>query len=228
MYDFEKGEILLIDKPQGWTSFDVVAKIRNAIRKYTGKKVKVGHAGTLDPMATGLLIIATGKKTKEINSLQILDKEYIATIKFGATTPSYDAETQPDKFFPTSHLTEKLIEETLKNFLGKQKQIPPKYSAKKIKGKKAYQLARQGKDFEMKPVEVEFKEIEILSLSLPDELTVRLIVSKGTYIRSFAYDLGVKLNTGAYLTALRRTKIGQFSINQAISIEDFLQQLNLK
>ncbi len=228
MWDFEKGEILLIDKPQGWTSFDVVAKIRNAIRKYTGKKIKVGHAGTLDPMATGLLIIATGKKTKEINSLQLLDKEYIATIKLGATTPSDDAETQPDNFYPTKHITEDLIKETLNSFLGKQKQIPPKYSAKKIKGKKAYQLARQGKDFEMKPVEVEFKEIEILSLSLPDELTVRLVVSKGTYIRSFARDLGQNLNSGGYLTALRRTKVGSFSINQAISIEDFLQQLNLK
>ncbi len=223
IFDFVNGEILLIDKPKDWTSFDVVAKVRNIIRKHTGIKVKVGHAGTLDPMATGLLILATGKKTKLINQLQNLDKEYIAHIRLGATTPSYDAETPIDKYYPTDHINEQLVIETVQSFLGKQLQVPPKYSAKKIHGKKAYDLARQGKDFQMQPVEIEYKEIEILSLSLPNEIVLRLVVSKGTYIRSFAYDLGKKLDSGAYLTGLRRTRIGDYSVNDAVSIEQFQQ-----
>ncbi len=219
--DFSGGQILLIDKPKDWTSFDVVAKVRNLITKYTGQRVKVGHAGTLDPMATGLLILATGKKTKMLQDLQSLDKEYIATIKFGATTPSFDADTPIDKIYPVEHLTQELIEKTLKQFTGKQLQYPPKYSAKRLKGKRAYDLARKGKDFELKPVEIEIKQIQILSLNLPTELTLKLKVSKGTYIRAFARDLGFKLNTGAYLTFLRRTAIGQYSVNEAITISEF-------
>ncbi len=219
--DFAGGQILLIDKPSGWTSFDVVAKVRNLITKYTGQRVKVGHAGTLDPMATGLLILATGKKTKSLHALQMQDKEYIATIKFGATTPSFDADTQIDKIYPVEHLTQELIEKTLKQFLGKQLQYPPKFSAKRLKGQRAYNLARQGKDVELKPVEIEIKEIQILSLNLPTELTVKLKVSKGTYIRAFARDLGFKLNTGAYLTYLRRTAIGAYNVDDALTIKEF-------
>ncbi len=227
-YNFIEGEILLIDKPHGWTSFDVVAKVRNQIRRLVGQRVKVGHAGTLDPMATGLLILATGKKTKMINQLQGLDKEYIATILLGATTPSYDAETPVMQTYPTDHITAELVEEKAKSFLGKQLQIPPKYSAKKIKGKKAYDLARQGKDFQMKAIQVEYKEIEILSLSLPHEIIIRLVVSKGTYIRSFAHDLGQKLGSGAYLAGLRRTRIGSYSVEEAMSIEQFIDSLKTK
>jgi len=220
-FNFIEGEILLFDKPKGWSSFDLVRKVRSLISKLYGKKIKVGHAGTLDPMATGLLILATGKKTKILNQLQGLDKEYIATIKIGATTPSYDAETSINNYFPTEHITEEIIIDTAKSFIGKQLQIPPKYSAKKIKGKKAYELVRKGVDFELKPVEIEFKKIEILYISLPNEISFRLLVSKGTYIRSFAYDFGRKLNSGAYLTQLRRIKVGQYNINQAITIEQF-------
>ncbi len=230
-YDFINGEILLIDKPQGWTSFDVVAKVRNLIKKLYGQRIKVGHTGTLDPMATGLLILATGKKTKLISQLQGLDKEYIAIIHLGATTPSYDAETEIDAYYPTEHLTQDMLERTIYSFLGKQFQTPPKYSAKKIKGKKAYDLARQGKDFQLEPVEVEYKKIQILSLSLPDEVTVKLVVSKGTYIRSFAYDLGKKLDSGAYLSSLRRTRVGKYSVEDALAISQFqkiIEQLKLK
>ena len=222
-YDFARGEILLIDKPQGWTSFDVVAKVRNLISKLHGKRIKVGHAGTLDPMATGLLILATGRKTKMINQLQGLDKEYIATIRLGATTPSYDAETEIEQYYPVAHITAEKVQQAALSFLGKQLQVPPKYSAKKIKGKKAYDLARQGKDFQMQAVEVEYKEIKILSLSLPDEVVIRLVVSKGTYIRSFAFDLGQKLESGAYLTGLRRTRIGNYHVDNAMTIEQFQQ-----
>ncbi len=219
--DFARGQILLIDKPQGWTSFDVVAKIRNLITKHTGQKVKVGHAGTLDPMATGLLIIATGKSTKKLNELQGLDKEYVATVRLGAETPTYDADSEIVRTFSTGHLTDELVRGAVQAFIGKMMQMPPEFSAKRIKGKRAYELARAGKKVELKPVEVEFKEIEILSLNLPEQLTVRLKVSKGTYIRSFARDLGRKLNTGAYLTGLRRTKIGDYSVDDALTLEQF-------
>ncbi len=224
--DFTSGQLLLIDKPKGWTSFDVVAKIRNLIKKYTGQKVKVGHAGTLDPMATGLLILGVGKKTKALNELQLYDKEYIAEVRFGATTPSFDAETPVDKIYPVGHLTEEKVKQILSKFLGKQMQVPPVYSAKRIKGKRAYDLARAGKDVELKPVEVEFKEIKILSLNLPSSVRLLLRVSKGTYIRAFARDLGYELNTGAYLTYLRRTSIGNFFVNDALTIEDFESNLS--
>ncbi len=225
--NFSQGQLLLIDKPQGWTSFDVVAKIRNLIKKHTGEKVKVGHAGTLDPLATGLLIIATGKKTKTLNQLQGLDKEYIAEIRFGANTSTYDAESEIIETFPVDHLTENLVKQTILSFLGKQKQIPPRYSAKKIKGKKAYDLARKGEDFKLEPVDVEFKEIDILTMDLPDYVVVRLLVSKGTYIRSFAYDLGKKLGSGAYLSALRRTKTGDFNVNDALTINQFEKNISI-
>ncbi len=221
MFDFKQGELLLIDKAKDWTSFDVVAKVRNLIKRFTGEKVKVGHAGTLDPMATGLLILATGKQTKRLNELQNLDKQYIAEITLGATTPSYDAETEIEKIFPKEHITEEKVKEVLKNFVGKQKQMPPAYSAKKIKGKKAYELARKGKEVNLQEVEIEIKNIEIVSLNLPDTITIKVDCSKGTYIRSLAHDIGKALDSGGYLTYLRRTKIGHYKVEESVSIEQF-------
>ncbi len=221
--DFYKGEIILINKDKGWTSFDVVNKVRNIIRRKYGQKLKVGHAGTLDPLASGLLIICTGKKTKSINEFMGLDKEYIATVGFGATTPSYDLETDFDNHYPTDHLTEELLQKTLETFKGIQKQTPPIFSAKKIKGQKAYNIARKGKQVDIKEVEVNFKEIELLEANLPEQALIRLLVSKGTYIRSFAHDLGQKLGTGSYLKDLIRTKIGNFSLEDSMTITEFEQ-----
>lgn len=219
--DFYKGEVLKIDKYKNWTSFDVVNKLRNLIRKKYGKKIKIGHAGTLDPLATGLLIICSGLKTKEINSFMGLDKEYIATIGLGATTPSFDLETVFDGFYPTEHINIELIKQSLKSFEGRQIQTPPIYSAKKINGEKAYNIARRGDNVKIKKIEVEFKEIELLEANLPDNIIIRMVVSKGTYIRSFANDLGKKLKSGAYLKELRRTKIGDFNVEEAMDIAAF-------
>jgi tRNA pseudouridine55 synthase len=219
--NFFEGEVLLFNKPKDWTSFDVVNKVRNVIRRKYGKKLKVGHAGTLDPLATGLLIVCTGKMTKRINEFSGLDKEYIATINFGATTPSYDKETQINKEYSKEHITSDILNNTLDTFLGRYQQTPPIYSAKKINGKKAYESARNGEDVKLKAVEVEFKEIEILDTDLPDSAVIRLLVSKGTYIRSFANDLGQKLNSGAYLSDLKRTKIGSFELKDAFDINYF-------
>ncbi len=232
MINFYEGEILLIDKPKEWTSFDVVNKIRNIIRRKFGKKLKVGHAGTLDPLASGLLIIGTGKMTKKLVNYSDLNKEYIAQIKFGVTTPTYDKESEPDKYFEYKHINKNLFEQKISEFEGKQIQVPPKYSAKKINGKKACVVARKGEKIYMRPNEVEFKKIEILELDLPQTATVKMLVSKGTYIRSFAHDLGIKLNTGAILNKLRRTKIGDFYVNKAFTIENvekFIknQQINI-
>jgi tRNA pseudouridine55 synthase len=226
MYDFAKGETLLINKPIGWTSFDAVKKIRNLIIKSASlKKIKVGHAGTLDPLAGGLLIICTGKKTKEINLIQELPKEYTGTFILGATTPSYDLETTPDKTFPINHITENVIYETAKKFIGQQDQVPPIFSAKMINGERAYNLARKGIEAEMKPKSIHLYEFEITRIELP-EVDFRVKCSKGTYIRSLAFDFGNALNSGAYLKNLMRTQIGDFNILQAISIEDFANQIN--
>ncbi len=219
--NFYDGEILLFDKPKTWTSFDVVNKTRITIRQKFGKKLKVGHAGTLDPLATGLLILCTGKKTKTIAELSGKNKEYVATIAFGMTTPSYDLETEADKHFEISHITTELVQKELDGFLGKQLQTPPIFSAKKVNGEKAYINARLGKDVDIKKQEIEIFELEIVENKLPEELTVRMLVSKGTYIRSFAHDLGQKLNSGAYLKNLVRTKIGEFDLKDAYSIEEF-------
>lgn len=226
MYNFFEGQMLLINKPKEWTSFDVVNKVRNVIRRKYEKKLKVGHAGTLDPLASGLLILCTGKMTKKIADFSGLDKEYIAEISFGATTPTYDLESEPDTFFDKDHITEELLKETLDRFLGKQNQSPPIFSAKKINGQKAYEIARKGEDIEMKKVEVEFKEIELLEHDLPKTAKIRLKVSKGTYIRSFAYDLGKELNSGAFLSDLIRTKIGEFNIEDATELNDFQKNVD--
>lgn len=222
---FEEGQILLFDKPLYWTSFDLVNKVRIMIRSAFGiKKIKVGHAGTLDPLASGLMIICTGKATKKIDEYRDLDKEYVATIHLGETTPSFDLETETDNHYPTEHITEEYVRKTLDAFLGEQKQMPPIYSAKLIGGKRAYEFARQGIQKEMEPVSVIFKEIEMLSYGMP-ETKIRIVCSKGTYIRSFARDLGQALKSGGYLSALERTSIGTFHVNNSYSLEKFQEYI---
>jgi len=224
--NLRKGQVLLIDKPLHWTSFDVVNKLRYAIlKKHNLKRFKVGHAGTLDPLATGLLIICVGKATKTINNYQNLDKEYTGTFFIGATTPSYDLETSVDQTFDTEHITDELILKTAQNFIGKQSQIPPIFSAIKKNGKKLYEHARKGESVTIKPREIEVKEFEILKIEMP-EIHFRVKVSKGTYIRSLAYDFGKALNSGAYLSGLRRTKIGTFNVDNAIDYQEWIAQIN--
>jgi tRNA pseudouridine55 synthase len=228
--NFEEGEVLLFNKPLYWTSFDLTNKIRIIIRSALGiKKIKVGHAGTLDPLATGLMIICTGKATKKIDTFRDLDKEYVATFHLGATTPSFDLETETDNNYPTDHITEKLVKDVLDSFLGEQKQIPPMYSAKFIAGKRAYEFARKGIDMKLEPVSVFFREIELVSCEIP-EIKIRIVCSKGTYIRSFARDFGQALGSGSYLSALERTSIGSYKVNDSYSLEkfkDYLEQMKL-
>lgn len=218
---FEEGQVLLFDKPLYWTSFDLVNKVRIMIRSITGvKNLKAGHAGTLDPLASGLMIICTGKATKSIEQFRDLDKEYVASIHIGKTTPSYDLETETDMSYPTEHLTEELILRTLEKFRGEQKQVPPMHSAKMIKGKRAYEYARKGIDKKLEPVSVFFREIELLSCSIP-EIKVNLVCSKGTYIRSFARDLGTALGSGAFLSGLERKAIGPWRLENAMNLKNF-------
>lgn len=223
---FEAGEVLLFNKPAYWTSFDLVNKVRIMLRSTFGlKKIKVGHAGTLDPLATGLMIICTGKATKRIDGFRDLDKEYVAAFHLGATTPSFDLETETDCTYPVDHITEDLVLETLKSFEGRQMQMPPLYSAKFIDGKRAYEFARKGVEKELKAVEITIREIELLSFEMP-LIKVRLVCSKGTYIRSVARDLGVSLKSGSYLSALERTAIGDFRVENAYSLETFGENLS--
>lgn len=218
---FEEGRVLLFDKPLYWTSFDLVNKVRYMIRSATGvKKIKVGHAGTLDPLASGLMILCTGKATKRIEEFRDLDKEYLATIHVGATTPSFDLETETDAEYPSDHISDEMIREALERFIGEQKQVPPMHSAKFIGGKRAYEFARKGIEKELKAVTVFFRKIELISFIRP-EIKVRLLCSKGTYIRSFARDLGAALDSGCYLSALERTSIGHFNLNEAMTLEKF-------
>ena len=218
---FEEGQVLLFNKPAYWTSFDLVNKIRIIIKKNLGlSKIKIGHAGTLDPLARGLLIICTGRATKRIEEFRDLDKEYIATVHFGETTPSYDLETEINGRFPVEQISENNVITALIGFLGEQEQIPPVHSAKMIGGKRAYEFARQGIPTEMQPVKVFFREVELVSFGIPDT-TVRILCSKGTYIRSFARDLGKALGSGAYLSSLERTAIGPYLLKNALSIEKF-------
>ena len=223
--DFIEGEVLYIDKPLHWTSFDVVNKTRNILRHSLGvKKIKVGHDGTLDPLATGVMILCTGKATKTIDSYLHKDKEYIATIKLGATTPSYDAETDENATFPTDHITRELVEETLKNFIGDIDQVPPLYSAIRIDGTRAYELARKDKDVAIKPRKVRIDAIELLDFALP-YIKIRVACSKGTYIRSLANDIGAALQSGGYVSSLQRTKVGDVTIEDCISIESFQDKI---
>lgn len=225
--DFISGEILLFDKPLNWTSFDVVNRVRYLLcQKLKIKKLKVGHAGTLDPKATGLVVLCTGKATKKIESIQSQEKEYIATIKLGATTPSFDLETEEDQTFPTSHITLKLIEEKLKNFLGEIDQVPPVFSAIKVMGKRAFNYAREGQELVMKSRKVQIYETQIISFE-DDTLIVKINCGKGTYIRSFARDLGESLNSGAYLIGLRRTQVGEYHVQDGWDIEKFEKNIAL-
>ena len=225
---FEEGKVLLFDKPVYWTSFDLVNKVRIMIRSTFGiKKLKVGHAGTLDPLASGLMIICTGKATRKIDEFRDLDKEYLATFHLGATTPSFDLETETDNNYPTDHVTEELVKNVLNSFIGEQKQVPPMYSAKLIAGKRAYEFARKGIEKDLVPVTVFFREIELLSFDIP-EIRIRLVCSKGTYIRSFARDLGLALKSGSYLSALERTSIGQYHVKNAYTIENFKEYIEQK
>ncbi|RKD92588.1 tRNA pseudouridine(55) synthase TruB [Mangrovibacterium diazotrophicum] len=226
-YDFEKGEVLLFDKALDWTSFDLVRKVRNHLTRAIGvKKLKVGHAGTLDPKATGLMILCTGKATKSIDSIQAQVKEYVATIKLGATTPSFDLESEEDATYPTSHITLPLIQEVLNDFKGEQMQVPPIFSAVKVDGKRAYEHARKGEDVKLNAKLIQLYELEVVEFD-GTNLVLRVVCSKGTYIRALARDLGKALNSGAYLTGLRRTKVGDYQIGEAMSLEYFLENLNL-
>ncbi|MFC2127753.1 tRNA pseudouridine(55) synthase TruB [Bacteroidota bacterium] len=223
--DYKNGQVLLIDKPLTWTSFQAVNKLRWEIRqRFAIKKIKVGHAGTLDPLATGLLIICTGKFTKKIDQFQAQIKEYTGTISVGGTTPSYDLESEINETFSFDHLTEKQILETTKQFLGEIDQKPPMFSALKKDGKRLYELARAGETVEIKTRKITISEFEITNISLPN-IDFRVVCSKGTYIRSLAYDFGKALDTGAHLSQLRRTKIGEFSVENAVGIDAFIEDI---
>jgi tRNA pseudouridine55 synthase len=220
-FDFITGEILLIDKPLTWTSFDVVNKIRKLIRKKAGiPKIKVGHAGTLDPMATGLLILCTGKMTRRIQELTGYDKEYTGTFYLGATSLSLDSETPVIETFPIDHISEELVRDIASRFIGQIEQVPPDFSAKFINGKRAYELARKNREIQLQPVNVTVREFEITRFSLP-EVDFRIVCSKGTYVRSLARDFGKAAGSGAYLLSLRRTRIGDFDVRDSISVAQF-------
>ncbi|MFA6367947.1 MAG: tRNA pseudouridine(55) synthase TruB [Bacteroidales bacterium] len=220
MIDIENGSAILIDKPYTWTSFQVVKKIKYKISHHYGKKIKIGHAGTLDPLATGLLIICVGKYTKRIEEYQSQEKEYSGSFTLGATTPSFDLEHPIDQSYPTDHITEENIIAAAKQFIGKQDQVPPLFSAKWVDGKRAYKLARENsQEIVLKPKEIEIKEFEISSIEFPI-VNFRIVCSKGTYIRSIARDFGACLNSGAYLSSLCRTRIGEFCLKDAAKIEE--------
>ena len=223
--DFKEGYIAIIDKPLEWTSTDVVRKIKYALQHRLGyKKIKIGHAGTLDPLATGVLIVCIGKATKMVNDLQAEEKEYIADIELGATTPSYDLEHPIDKRYPTDHITREMIEQALSDLTGERLQAPPIYSAKKVEGVRAYEFARAGEEVELKKALINIYEMEILSLQMP-HLKLRVRCSKGTYIRSLAHEIGQALDSGAYLTGLRRTRSGGFTVENAFELENFMEKL---
>lgn len=227
MWDFVEGEVLAFDKPLHWTSFDLVAKIRYALcRKLGQKKLKVGHSGTLDPLATGVVVVCTGKKTKLIEQLQYDVKEYEAILQLGATTASYDMEQPVNATFPTEQITASLIDETIPTFIGEQWQTPPMYSAVWVNGKRAYELARQGQEVELKPKLLVIDAIEVLFFDAEKmQLGVRVVCSKGTYIRALARDIGERLGSGAYLISLRRTRVGDIKVKDCLTIDDFLSKL---
>lgn len=226
MFNPLEGEILYIDKPLHWSSFDAVKRVRGImVRRLKIKKMKVGHAGTLDPLATGVMIVCTGKATKRIDELQAHTKEYVATIALGATTPSFDLETEIDATYPTEHITREMVEEVLKKFTGRIEQVPPAFSACKIDGKRAYKMARKGKEVELKAKILVIDEIELLEYS-QQSIVVRVVCSKGTYIRALARDIGAALNSGGHLTALRRTRVGDVKVEDCLSVEQAVEMLN--
>lgn len=221
--DFVEGEILAFDKPYKWTSFDVVGKARWLLCHHLNvKKLKVGHTGTLDPLATGVVVVCTGKKTKLIDKLQYDTKEYVATLQLGATTPSFDLEKPIDATYPTEHITRELIDRVIPTFQGEQWQVPPMFSAVKVDGKRAYKLARKGEEVELKPKLLVIDQIEVIAFdSRTMQLTIRVVCSKGTYIRALARDIGQKLNSGAHLIALRRTRVGDTKVEDCMNFEQF-------
>lgn len=226
--NFKKGEILYLNKPLGWTSFKVVGHVRYHICRRLGvKKLKVGHAGTLDPLATGVMIICTGKATRRIEEFQYHTKEYVATIRLGATTPSYDLEHEIDATYPTEHITRERVEEVLKQFVGEIQQVPPAFSACMVNGKRAYDLARKGKEVKLKPKLLVIDEIELLECDLTEmEIKIRVVCSKGTYIRALARDIGEALHSGAHLTALTRTRVGDVCIEDCLNPLDFKEWID--
>ena len=227
MFNPIEGEILYIDKPFGWTSFDVVKRVRGKLLRRLGlKKFKVGHAGTLDPLATGVMIVVTGKATRLIDSLQAGVKEYVATIALGATTPSFDLETAIDATYPTEHITRESVEHALSKFVGTIEQVPPAFSACKVDGRRAYKMARKGKEVEIKPKTLVIDEIELLEFA-PTQIVIRVVCSKGTYIRALARDIGLALESGGHLTALRRTRVGDVTIDKCQSVDDAISFLDI-
>ena len=222
--DFPEGYIAVIDKPLEWTSTDVVRKIKFALQRLGYKKIKIGHAGTLDPLATGVLLVCIGKATKMVNALQAEEKEYIAELELGASTPSYDMEHPIDQRYPTEHITREMIEKALADLTGERLQAPPIYSAKKVEGVRAYEFARAGEEVELKKALINIYEIKILSLEMP-HLRISVRCSKGTYIRSLAHEIGLALESGAYLTGLRRTRSGGFKVENAFALENFMEKL---
>lgn len=224
--DFENGFVLPIDKPYRWTSFDVVRKVKGKLRGLGHKKIKVGHAGTLDPLATGILLVCVGKATKRANDLQAERKEYVAEIALGATTPSYDLEKEIDATYPYEHITEEMVQEALGEFIGEQEQVPPIFSAKFIDGKRAYEYARKGEEVEMRSSIITIYDAELLSFS-PQSITVRMECSKGTYVRSFARDIALRLGSGGHLTALRRTRSGIYNIEESLQMDNLNNILGL-
>lgn len=223
---WQEGQVIILNKPLGWTSFDLVKKIKySLIHKYRVKKIKVGHAGTLDPLASGLMIVCTGKATKKIDLFQGMNKEYLADIRLGSTTPSFDLETLVDQNYPTDHIDETKIQSALEHFLGEQMQEPPLFSAKKISGVRAYEHARKGDNMVLQSRKIVFDEFEVIRWQSPD-LQLRIKCSKGTYIRAFARDLGRALDSGGHLIGLIRTKIGEIQLDQAIGLEDFKNNLD--
>jgi len=224
-YDFLGGEVLLFDKELNWTSFDVVQKVRYALCRQLGiKKMKVGHAGTLDPLATGLLLLCTGKATKKIESIQHKEKEYIATLKLGATTPSFDMETEEDSTQSYEHVTMEMLQDALSGLKGETEQVPPVFSAVKVNGRRAFEYARNNEELKLQPKKIVIHTITVEAFDLP-HITIRVTCSKGTYIRALARDIGEKLNCGAYLTSLKRTRIGEYKVDDAVKVEYFLKNL---
>lgn len=218
--DFLEGEVIAIDKPYEWTSFGLVAKVRWLLTQHLGRKIKVGHAGTLDPLATGVVLLCTGKATKRIDELQAQTKEYTATLRLGATTPSFDLEHDIDATYPTAHITEEAVREALCRFKGSIEQVPPAFSACKIEGKRAYKMARKGQDVVLSPKLIRIDEIELTGCRLPDEIDIRVVCGKGTYIRALARDIGLALGSGAHLTALRRTRVGDYRVEDCMTLDE--------
>lgn len=222
--DFPEGYVALIDKPYEWTSADVVRKIKFQLRKCGFPKIKIGHAGTLDPLATGVLLVCIGRATKSVEALQAEEKEYVAELMLGATTPSGDMEHEVDNTYPTEHITREMVEEALKSLTGEREQLPPLYSAKKVQGVRAYEFARAGEEIELKKALINIYELELVEYDMP-RIKIRVRCSKGTYIRSLAFEIGEALQSGAYLSSLRRTRSGGFTVEKSHTLEDFMEKL---